>query len=76
MNHIFLIRSPELACPSYFRCCVGDAAKETGFSHYDPDEAGYRELCALFDHVWKHGFNGSNAVVVIDAETLTGDPDG
>jgi Sulfotransferase domain len=75
MNHIFLIRSPELACPSYFRCCVGDAAKETSFSHYDPDEAGYRELCALFDHVRKHGFNGSNAVVVIDAETLTGDPE-
>lgn len=75
MNHIFLIRSPELACPSYFRCCVGDAAKETNFSHYDPDEAGYRELRALFDHVRKLGFNGSNAVVVIDAETLTGDPE-
>jgi len=75
MNHIFLIRSPKLACPSYYRCCVGDATKDTGFSHYDPEEAGYRELRSLFDHVHKHGINGSNAIVVVDAQTLTTDPE-
>ena len=76
MNHIFLIRSPKLACPSYYRCCVGDASKDTGFLHYDPEEAGYRELRSLFDHVNTYGINGSNAIVVIDAETLTADPEG
>lgn len=75
MNHIFLIRSPKLACPSYYRCCVGDASKDTGFSHYDPEEAGYRELRSLFDHINKHGINESNAIVVVDAETLTTDPE-
>ena len=75
MNHIFLIRSPKLACPSYYRCCVGDASKDTGFSHYDPEEAGYRELRSLFDHVNTYGINGSNAIVVIDAETLTANPE-
>jgi hypothetical protein len=75
MNHIFLIRSPRLACPSYYRCCVGDSSKETNFSHYDPEEAGYKELRTLFDEVKDHGINGSNALVVIDAETLTSDPE-
>jgi hypothetical protein len=75
MNHIFLIRSPKLACPSYYRCCMGDASKETNFSHYDPEEAGYRELRTLFDHINENGINGSNHIVLIDAETLTSDPE-
>jgi hypothetical protein len=74
MNHVFLIRSPQLACPSYYRCCIGDSSKETNFSHYDPEEAGYRELRTLFDRVKDNGIDGSNALVVIDAETLTSDP--
>jgi len=75
MHHVFLIRSPKLACPSYYRCCVGDAINETNFSHYDPAEAGYHELRVRFDHIRRHGINGSNAVLVIDAETLTANPE-
>jgi len=76
MNHIFLIRSPTLACPSYYRCCVGDARKETNFTHYDPEEAGYRELRSLFDSIRKSNVTGdSSALVVIDAETLTSNPE-
>ena len=75
MHHVFLIRSPKLACPSYYRCCVGDAATETNFSHYDPEEAGYRELRVLFDYIRQHGLNGSNTLVLIDAETLTSNPE-
>ena len=36
MNHIFLIRSPKLSCPSYYRCCMGDAIKETNFQGLRP----------------------------------------
>ena len=75
MNHVFLIRSPELACPSYYRCCTGDSSKETHFTHYDPEEAGYRELRMLFDQIKDQGINGPNTLVVIDAETLSSDPE-
>src|SRR5438270_299053 len=76
MNHIFLIRSPKLSCPSYYRCCMGDAIKETNFKDYDPKEAGYRELRILFDYIRKHGINGTNSMILIDAETLTANPEG
>jgi Sulfotransferase domain len=76
MTHVFLIRSPKLACPSYYRCCIGDAGSETNFSHYDPEEAGYRELRALFDYLNEHGVNRSNPILMIDAETLTSNPEG
>jgi hypothetical protein len=75
MHHVFLIRSPRLACPSYYRCCVGDASTETSFSSYDPEEAGYKELRVLFDYVREHAVNGSNAIVMIDADTLTRNPE-
>ena len=75
MDNVFLIRSPALSCPSYYRCCIGSAAQETHFAHYDPNEAGYRELRILFDYIRLHGVNGSNSVVLIDADTLTADPE-
>jgi len=75
MHHVFLIRSPKLACPSYYRCCVGDAATETNFSHYDPEEAGYRELRTLFDYIRENKVNGNTSLVMIDADTLTANPE-
>lgn len=75
MNHIFLIRSPKLSCPSYYRCCMGDAIKETNFKDYDPKEAGYRELRILFDYIRKHGINGTSSMILIDAEALTANPE-
>jgi hypothetical protein len=70
MEHAFLVRSPELACPSYYRCCVD---METEFGDYDPKEAGYVELRILFDFIRHHGIDVDP--VVIDAETLTAYPE-
>ncbi|KAF1998423.1 hypothetical protein P154DRAFT_495470 [Amniculicola lignicola CBS 123094] len=47
----FLIRHPRSSIPSYYRCTVPPLDKVTGFYNFRPDEAGYEELRALFDHL-------------------------
>lgn len=47
----FLIRHPRNSIPSYFRCTVPPLDKITGFYNFQPNEAGYVELRALFDYL-------------------------
>jgi hypothetical protein len=47
----FLIRHPRNSIPSYFRCTVPPLDTITGFYNFQPNEAGYVELRALFDYL-------------------------
>jgi hypothetical protein len=47
----FLIRHPRSSIPSYYRCTIPPLDKVTGFYNFDPKEAGYVELRALFDYL-------------------------
>jgi hypothetical protein len=47
----FLIRHPRSSIPSYYRCTIPPLDKMTGFEYFDPKEAGYAELRALFDYL-------------------------
>ncbi|KAF2396288.1 hypothetical protein EJ06DRAFT_559871 [Trichodelitschia bisporula] len=47
----FLIRHPRSSIPSYYRCTVPPLAEVTGFHNFDPEEAGYKELRAVFDYL-------------------------
>ncbi|EWC44445.1 hypothetical protein DRE_06813 [Drechslerella stenobrocha 248] len=51
----FLIRNPRKAVPSYYRCCIPPLNDMTGFKYFMPNEAGYRELRALFDYLLEEG---------------------
>ena len=57
MTHSFLIRTPEKSVPSYYRCCSGEQAKETGFDTYDPKEAGYVESVTLYKYLKSIGLD-------------------
>ncbi|ORY83151.1 hypothetical protein BCR37DRAFT_379132 [Protomyces lactucae-debilis] len=70
MTHSFLIRTPEKSVPSYYRCCSGDQAKETGFETYDPDEAGYRESVTLFKYLTSIGIEP----IIVDSSDLIKTP--
>lgn len=72
MKHTFLLRNPSQSVPSYWSLCVGNASHETGFTFYDPDEAGYHELRVLFDYVRK--LTG-NIPSLISAEDLIDKPE-
>jgi len=54
----FLIRHPRSSVPSYYRCTVPPLDDMTGFSYYEPKEAGYKELRVLFDYLVEHGHIG------------------
>jgi len=54
----FLIRHPKWSIPSYYRCTVPPLSDITGFDHFDPSEAGYKELRALFDYLKETGHIG------------------
>lgn len=69
--HTFLIRTPKKAIPSYYRLCYPGAP--TGFDHFDPDEAGYRELRLVFDFVRSQG---GATPLLIDSDDLLADPEG
>jgi hypothetical protein len=51
----FLIRDPHSSIPSYYRCTIPPLAKLTGFSNFDPLEAGYDEVRRVFDYLRKTG---------------------
>jgi len=74
----FLIRHPRSSIPSYYRCTVSPLDKITGFYKFDPAEAGYVELRALFDYLRHSGqigphvagqSNGTNGFIWIDTGT-------
>ncbi|KAK4556816.1 hypothetical protein LTR86_006387 [Recurvomyces mirabilis] len=54
----FLIRHPNRAIPSYYRCCIPPLVERTGFNPYMPSEAGYDELRSLFDYCKDTGLVG------------------
>ncbi|KAH7349917.1 P-loop containing nucleoside triphosphate hydrolase protein [Plectosphaerella cucumerina] len=71
----FLIRHPRRSIPSYFRCTVPPLDKVTGFSNFDPLEAGYDELRRFFDLCLAEGLVDPANLVVIDADDLLDDPE-
>ena len=44
-KHAFLVRTPEKAVPSYYKCCQD---KMAGFEFFDAAEAGFEELRLLY----------------------------
>lgn len=70
MEHSFLIRTPEKSVPSYWRCCSGDQAKETGFDTYDPREAGYVESVRLYKYLVSLGLDP----IIVDSADLVHTP--
>jgi hypothetical protein len=54
----FLIRHPRSSVPSYYRCTVPPLSDSTGFTYFDPVEAGYEELRALFEYLVSQGHIG------------------
>ena len=54
----FLIRHPRSSVPSYYRCTIPPLNEMTGFEYFDPSEAGYKELRALFDYLVEKGHIG------------------
>lgn len=70
MRFVFLLRSPHLAVPSYYRCCIPPLSERTGFDSFRSSEVGYRELRILFDHLQSTGTD----LLVIDSEDLCSTP--
>jgi hypothetical protein len=68
----FLIRSPLDAIPSYYRCTVPPLSDVTGFDHFLPSEAGYRELRLLLEYVVSKGWEKD--IFLLDAEDLLSAP--
>jgi len=54
----FLIRHPRLSIPSYYRCTLEPLRSMTGWTYFDPSEAGYSELRRFFDYVLQKGLMG------------------
>jgi len=70
ITHSFLIRTPEKSVPSYYRCCSGEQAKETGFDSYDPNEAGYVESVTLYKYLKSIGLDP----IIVDSGDLVQTP--
>ncbi|WPH03377.1 Hypothetical protein R9X50_00625600 [Acrodontium crateriforme] len=54
----FLIRHPNRAIPSYYRCCIPPLVEKTQFDPFMPCEAGYDELRRFFDYCKDTGLIG------------------
>ncbi len=54
----FLIRRPHSSIPSYYRCTLEPLRSMTGWTYFDPSEAGYAELRRLFEYVRQKGLVG------------------
>ena len=54
----FLIRHPRSSIPSYYRCTLEPLRSMTGWTYFDPSEAGYLELRQFFDFVRERGLVG------------------
>jgi hypothetical protein len=65
-KHTFLIRRPELAIPSMYRMFL--SKKVTGWTFFDPNEAGYKELWQLYCTI-KEKID-PNPLVIIDEELV------
>ncbi|KAL2824116.1 P-loop containing nucleoside triphosphate hydrolase protein [Aspergillus cavernicola] len=47
----FLIRDPHYSVPSYYRCTIPPLDATTGFTYYDPAEAGYDEMRRFLEYL-------------------------
>lgn len=74
MTFVFLLRSPHLAVPSYYRCCIPPLSERTGFDHFRSSEVGIRELRILYEHLQATAPAGSE-LLVIDSEDLCREPE-
>ncbi|KAJ0425730.1 hypothetical protein BJY00DRAFT_155538 [Aspergillus carlsbadensis] len=54
----FLIRDPHYSVPSYYRCTIPPLDSVTGFSYYDPSEAGYDEMRRFFEYLRRENMIG------------------
>ncbi|KAL3482030.1 P-loop containing nucleoside triphosphate hydrolase protein [Aspergillus californicus] len=54
----FLIRDPHYSVPSYYRCTIPPLDATTGFTYYDPAEAGYDEMRRFFEYLRAEGMIG------------------
>jgi len=71
--HSFIIRHPAKAIASlYLKSCVDN--EKTGYTHFDPAEAGFTAMAAILDHVEQQ--TNAPPCVIIDADDLLEDPEG
>ncbi|KAL8728555.1 MAG: hypothetical protein Q9166_005288 [cf. Caloplaca sp. 2 TL-2023] len=69
---VFLVRKPEAAIPSLYRCFIPPLSSKTDEHMLDPTELGYRELRILFDYLRREG---GETPILIDADDLLSEPD-
>ncbi|KAL4780501.1 P-loop containing nucleoside triphosphate hydrolase protein [Aspergillus varians] len=70
----FLIRDPHYSVPSYYRCTIPPLDATTGFTYYDPSEAGYDEMRRFFEYLRQEGLVGPHiATRETDADDLLKD---
>jgi len=71
--HSFIIRHPAKAVSSlYYKSCIDN--EKTGYTHFDPDEAGFTAMRDILEHVEQQP--GTPPIVIIDADDLLYDPEG
>ena len=68
-QHTFLIRNPVKAVRSLYKASTNP--KLTGWGHFDPTEAGFRQMLELYEFVKQHN---RNEPVVVDADDLLESP--
>ncbi|XP_001632044.2 branched-chain-amino-acid aminotransferase-like protein 2 [Nematostella vectensis] len=64
-KHTFLIREPAKAIISLYHASTNP--KLTGWSYFDPEEAGFRQMLGLYHYISQHI---DDSPVVIDADDL------
>jgi len=69
-DNTFLIRDPRKAIRSLHRMSID--TERTGWSYFDPNEAGYRQLRAVFERVME---SSGKPPVVVDADVLQDNPE-
>ncbi|KAL4809205.1 P-loop containing nucleoside triphosphate hydrolase protein [Aspergillus unguis] len=67
----FLIRDPHYSVPSYYRCTIPPLDATTGFTYYDPLEAGYDEMRRFLEYLCAEGLVGPHiATQEADADEI------
>lgn len=68
MINTFLIRDPQKAVPSMYKCSI---SASTGWGNFDPSEMGYIEQKGLFDYV---SYRCKQTPIVINSQDLVKNP--
>ena len=72
-RHSFMIRHPAKAISSlYYKSCIDN--EKTGYTHFDPAEAGFTAMQALMEYFDAHP--ECPPYCIIDADDLLEDPEG